>query len=289
MPESPHLVAYGHQLASLRSLPGVQLAAEASEAGIVGHLVVDAGVKVAQPVHLCFGLFEQLGVQNVRLDVIVKAGAQATLWSHCLFATPREAHHAMQGTVRLQEGAVLTYREAHYHGATGVIEVTPRARVILEKGSRYLADFSLIQGRVGRLDIDYSVEVGEAAVAELTSRVYGVGTDAIRIREGVVLAGPGARGLVKTRVAVRDEARAEIVGIMEGNATGARGHVDCLEVVRDRAEASAIPEVRVRHPQAKVTHEAAIGSVDKHQLETLMARGLTPEEAVDLIVRGMLA
>lgn len=289
LPESPHLVAYGHQLASLRALPGLQLTAEASETGIVGRLVIAAGVQIAQPVHLCFGLFEQLGVQNVQLDVIVEPGAQATLWSHCLFATPREAHHAMQGTLRLHEGAVLIYREAHYHGATGAIEVTPRARVILEKGSRYLADFSLIQGRVGRLDIDYSVEVGEAAVAELTSRVYGVGTDAIRIREGVVLAGPGARGLVKTRVAVRDEARAEIVGIMEGNAKGARGHVDCLEVVRDRAEASAIPEVRVRHPQAKVTHEAAIGSVDKHQLETLMARGLTPEEAVDLIVRGMLA
>jgi len=40
--------------------------------------------------------------------------------------------------------------------------------------------------------------------------------------------------------------------------------------------------------RAKVTHEAAIGSVDKKQLETLMSRGLDESEAVDVIVRGLL-
>jgi uncharacterized protein len=48
--------------------------------------------------------------------------------------------------------------------------------------------------------------------------------------------------------------------------------VDCMKIVQDQAHASAIPIVRVFHPEAKVTHEAAIGSVDKKELETLMAR-----------------
>jgi Fe-S cluster assembly scaffold protein SufB len=52
--------------------------------------------------------------------------------------------------------------------------------------------------------------------------------------------------------------------------------------------ASAVPLARVVHPLAKVTHEAAIGTVDRKQLETLMARGLTPDEAVDMIVKGVL-
>lgn len=56
----------------------------------------------------------------------------------------------------------------------------------------------------------------------------------------------------------------------------------------DRAVAKAIPIASVTHPQAKVTHEAAIGSVDRHQMETLMAHGLTPEDAVDVIVKGIL-
>jgi Fe-S cluster assembly scaffold protein SufB len=40
--------------------------------------------------------------------------------------------------------------------------------------------------------------------------------------------------------------------------------------------------------RAKLTHEAAIGSVDKKQIETLMARGLMEDEAVDVVVKGML-
>lgn len=75
---------------------------------------------------------------------------------------------------------------------------------------------------------------------------------------------------------------------MEVSAPAARGHLDCMEAVRDRAVGSTVPEVRVSHPQAKVTHETAIGSVDRRQLETLMARGLAPGEAVDLILRAML-
>ncbi len=47
--------------------------------------------------------------------------------------------------------------------------------------------------------------------------------------------------------------------------------------------------VRVRDDRAYVTHEAAIGTVDKKELETLMARGLDEERAVDVIIRGMLA
>lgn len=176
----------------------------------------------------------------------------------------------------------------HYHGPSGGIEVIPRAQVTVGPIARYIADFTLVQGRVGLLDIDYDVKVLEDGMAELTSKVYGHETDRIHIREAVSLDGANARGLIKSRVALDDEATAEITGATYGNAAGARGHVDCLEIVRGNAKASAVPEVSVSHPQAKVTHEAAIGSVDQKQLETLMARGLTPEEAVDVIVRGLL-
>jgi len=66
------------------------------------------------------------------------------------------------------------------------------------------------------------------------------------------------------------------------------GHVDCTEIIKDQAVARAIPIVDVRHPEAKVTHEAAIGSVDSTQLQTLMAHGLDEEEASDVIIQGLL-
>jgi Fe-S cluster assembly scaffold protein SufB len=97
-----------------------------------------------------------------------------------------------------------------------------------------------------------------------------------------VLSGAGGRLLELRGIALHLGAKDVLRGL---NLSGARGHVDCTEIVRDHAVVSAIPEVNVPHPQAKVTHEVAIGSVDSSQLETLMARGLDPDSAAGLISR----
>ncbi|MDZ7802692.1 SufB/SufD family protein [Thiohalophilus sp.] len=287
-PETAYLVAYGQDVVGMQSVPGVIIIPERTKHGIHARVTVLENYQLENPVHLCFSLFERFGVQNIDLELTLQAHSKATFWSHCLFTVPEVARHAMTAQVTIQEGAELVYNEVHYHGLSGGIEVIPRATVKLEPHARYRADFSLVQGRVGKLDIDYEVTVAEEGVAELTSKVYGHVADEIRIRETVSLDGDNARGLIKSRVALDDEATAEITGATYGNAMGTRGHVDCLEIVRGSAKASAIPEVRVSHPQAKVTHEAAIGSVDQAQLETLMARGLSPEDAVDRIILGIL-
>lgn len=64
--------------------------------------------------------------------------------------------------------------------------------------------------------------------------------------------------------------------------------MDCAEIVRDAAVAENTPMVIVRNAQARVTHEAAICSASKKELEKLMARGLGEDTAVDVIIRGML-
>ena len=287
-PDTAHLVAHGQRLISQQAIPGVEIQAQGDAEGIHARVVVAAGRIIPHPVHLCFGLFDRFGAQTVDLEVRIEAGAQAHFWSHCLFTIPELARHAMDARIELLPGSRLRYSEVHYHGQSGGIEVLPKARILVGEGAHYQADFSLVQGRVGRLEIDYEVKVGAQASAELLSRVHGRETDTITLNERVHLDGEGARGLLKTRVAVEDRAQARILGATYGNAAGARGHVDCLEIVRDQASASAVPEVRVTHPGAKVTHEAAIGSVDERQIDALMARGLTPSEAVDLIVLGML-
>ncbi|MCG6861130.1 MAG: SufD family Fe-S cluster assembly protein [Chromatiaceae bacterium] len=285
--ETGHLVAYGHDLISRADVPGLTMDVASAADGIRARIQVERGARIPRPVHLCFGLFQRRGIQNIDLELRLEAGSCATFWSHCLFSQVEHARHSMNALVKIEEGAHLTYQEAHYHGASGGIEVTPRANIRLGPRARYRSDFSLVQGQVGRLDIDYEVDVGAEAVAELTSKVYGHGNDHIRIREAVRLNGERAHGLIRSRIAADGDSWAQVLGVTEGNAAYTRGHVDCLEIVRERAQVSALPEVRVTHALAKVTHEAAIGSVDHRQLETLMSRGVAPEEAVDIIVRGM--
>lgn len=286
--QTAHMMASGHKLLSRRQVPGLTLAAEESADGIVADIRVASGMRLAHPLHLCFGVLPAVGRQHIRMHLVLEDDAVLDIVAHCFFPNAERVEHLMDAVVEVGAGAQLTYTEGHYHGPYGGVTVAPKATVRVGKHGLYRSDFSLTTGRVGKLDIDYEVEAAEAAMVELTARVFGHATDAIRIRERLVLAGRAARGLIKTRVALEDDATAEIVGITEGNAEGARGHMDCMEIVKDRAVASAQPLVKVTHPLAKVTHEAAIGSVDHHQMETLMAHGLSPEQAVDLIVGGLL-
>lgn len=286
--EIAHLVADGHTLLSMHGVAGLEVDAHETPGGISARVVVKEGIKLRNPVHLCFGVLHKKGTQKIRMDVKLEKNSSAHVIAHCIFPKAEKVRHIMDAVVEIGEGAEMRYSETHYHGLHGGIEVVPRAVVTIGKNGRYFTDFTLTTGRVGTLAIDYSVEAGENAVTELTARVFGHANDDIKIKEKVVLEGENSRGIIKTRVAIEDDARAEVTGITEGNAAGARGHVDCMEIVKDRAVAKAIPIVNVTNPLAKVTHEAAIGSVDKRQMETLMAHGLTPEEAVDVIVKGIL-
>jgi Fe-S cluster assembly scaffold protein SufB len=283
-----HIVAHGHRILSRRTVPGLRAELEETPEAIVGQVVIEPGAIIEQPIHLCFGLAHETGMQRIKIHLKVQAGANAKVLAHCLFPVALQAQHVMDAVIELDAGASLTYTEGHYHGVQGGMEVRPQAVVKVRSGARYVSDFSLLSGSVGSLGIDYAVEVEDDAVAELTAKVFGHRTDTIDIKESVLLLGRDSRGLIKTRVVVTERAKAQITGITEAYARGARGHVDCKEIIKDAATASAVPIVKVFHPEAKVTHEAAIGSVDRKEMETLMARGLTPEEAVELIVGGLL-
>lgn len=283
-----HLAASGHSILSSRVVEGIDVDAKETRNGISARVIVHEGVKLANPVHLCFGVLHKKGTQKIKMDVKLEKNSSAIFIAHCIFPNAEKVRHIMDAVVDIGEGANMRYSETHYHGLYGGIEVVPKLVVKVGKNGTYVTDFTLTTGRVGKLGIDYSVDAGEGAVVELTARVFGHANDEILIQEKVVLSGENARGIIKARVAIEDEATAEVRGITEGNAAGARGHVDCMEIVKDRAVAKAIPQVQVNHPLAKVTHEAAIGSVDKRQMETLMAHGLSPDEAVDVIVKGIL-
>jgi Fe-S cluster assembly scaffold protein SufB len=287
-PGIAHLSISGSRIVSSRMVAGIDVVTKELWNGIRAKIIVREGVKPAMPVHLCFGLLHKKGTQKIAMDVTLEKNSSAAFIAHCLFPNAEKVRHIMDAAVTVGEGAEMRYTETHYHGPSGGVEVIPKLSVVVGKDGRYYTDFTLVNGMVGKLGIDYEVEAGAGAVVELTSRVFGHGNDDITIREKVVLAGEDARGIIKARVAVEDDARAVITGITEGNAARARGHVDCMEIVKDRAIAKAYPYVQVNNPFAKVTHEAAIGSVDKRQLETLMAHGLSPEEAVDVIVKGIL-
>ncbi len=288
MPQIATLVVSANQVLASHEVPGIRFEAEPLEHGVRARIFVEPGTRLEHPVHLCFGVTPAEGIQEIQSEYEIGEGADVKFLAHCSFPNAIKVEHRMNAHMHIGKNAKLSYTEEHYHGPHGGVEVRPCSVVVVDDGGRFTSIFNINRGRVGLLDLDYTIDAGANTVIEMITKAYGKDTDKVKVQELVRLNGEGAHSLAKTRIAVRGEATSEVNTITEGNAPGARGHMDCTEIVRDTAWASNNPQVVVRNSQAQVTHEAAIGTVNRKELESVMARGLDEDEAVDLIIRGMI-
>lgn len=288
-PEVAYLVVHHNEVLGAQLIPGLEIDVQELEDGISADIRLLEGTEVKKPVHICFGMFPETGIQKILMNVNIEKDAKVALQAHCTFPNAVDVQHIMDANISIGEDAEYTYFERHVHGDRGGIKVYPKAVVTLERGAKFKTEFELLKGRVGEIYVDYETTCKEHSVMEMTARINGTADDMIQIKETGYLIGEGARGVLTSRIAVRGNAKAEVYNTMKATAPFTRGHVDCNEIVQGNGIAKAIPIVDVNHPQAHVTHEAAIGSVDNKQLETLMARGLSEDEAVELIIAGLLS
>jgi Fe-S cluster assembly scaffold protein SufB len=288
-PNVAHMEINHNRVLGMHAVPGLNIDVDELDDGISAKIVLDEGTQVANPVHLCFGMLPKEGIQRIVLDVNIGAGAKISLLAHCTFPFAVDVQHLMNAEIKVGEDAEYSYFERHVHSPSGGVQVIPKAAVEVARNALFKTEFELLKGRVGMIDIDYEATCHERAVLDMSARISGRSNDHIKIHETAHLIGEYARGVLTSKIAVRDSARAEVYNKVTASAAFARGHVDCKEIIQDEGQAQAVPIVDVRHPKAHVTHEAAIGSVDSKQLETLMARGLDEDEAVEVIISGLLS
>jgi len=286
--EYASMIINGDRVLAKNSTRGIKIITRRIKDGVSAQIVIKRGYKSKNPVHLCFGMLPREGRQVIRTKIIAEESSEAKFIAHCIFPNAVKIEHVMDSRVFVGKNAKVEYEETHYHGKTGGVRVLPKTRAIVAEGGEYNSSFVIKSGRAGFINIDYEVKLDERAKSMLVSKIYGKEDDEIIAKESIILNGPHSSGVVKTRMALKNNAKSKVIGKTIGIGEYSRGHVDCTEIIMDNAKAEASPVVMAVNPRAKVTHEAAIGSVDKKQLITLMTRGLTEEQAIDIIVQGLL-
>jgi Fe-S cluster assembly protein SufD len=103
--------------------------------------------------------------------------------------------------------------------------------------------------------------------------------------------GRETRSNLLLKVAVRDHARSVYGGMIEVAPTAV--HTDAYVANRNLllsqgAKADSIPRLEIQANDVKCGHGATAGHIDSDQRFYLMARGVPPEEASSLIVRGFM-
>lgn len=283
------IIISGDKIIGLNNVDGVEIEAGKQDFGVWARIKILENKKVAMPIHLCTGFLGKEGEQRINFEFIVEDGASVNFISHCSFPWSTKLTHKMTAIVKIGKNASMTYSDAHFHSEAGGITVISETHAIVEENGRYSNIFELTKTRVGKLTVKMDVDLKERSVANLESKVRGKSDDEINIKESISLNGKNAHGMAKSKIVATDQTHARIINEAFGNAPYSKGHIECTEITKGyQVDVATLPVLKVTNDLSELTHEASIGRINSRQLETLISKGMSEEEATEFIIKGIL-
>lgn len=247
-----------------------------------------AGHKIVEPVHSCLLMKTPRIQQNVHNLIIVEEDAELHLITGC--ATPKRLEQSLHLGISefyLKENARLSFTMVHRWSEK--TNVRPRSAALVEKGAHYISNYVILSA-VGSLQSYPTIYLhGPNAKADLYSAIYGLENSNIDIGGRIILEAKGTQGQVISRTVACDQAKIIARGELIGQHPDTRAHLACDGLLLSPAASiQAVPELKAETTGTELSHEATVGKVEAEQLNYLMSRGFTEEEATNLIVRGFI-
>jgi Fe-S cluster assembly scaffold protein SufB len=252
-----------------------------------GYVIIGRkGTKNILPVQACLFLGREQ-IQYVHNIIIAEEGAELHIVSGC--ASGRHvgkggAHYGIS-EFYVKRNAKISFTMIHTWGEE--IEVYPRSASEVEENGTFLSNYVCMQP-VKKVQMYPTANLnGRNAVARFSSIVIGTPGSLLDIGSRAILGAEGASAELITRAITRGGtilSRGEI----RGTTRGTRGHLECKGLILRDGLIHAIPEIQGTVVGTELSHEAAVGKIAQEEIEYLMARGLSEDEATATIIRGFL-
>lgn len=261
--------------------------ADVAQAPPAGYFIrAKKGMKTVFPVKSCLYLGSSNLNQRVHNVIIAEEGSELHVITGC--TTPSHVDRGLHIGVSeffIQKDARVSFTMIHSWGKE--VEVRPRTGITIAEGGSLSNNYILLKPVKTIQTFPTATLAGRGAVASFNSVIYSTMGN-IDIGSNVFLDGPDTSAESISRVvSVGGEVIAR--GRMTGRVPGARAHLECVGLLlSEKGRIYSIPELDGQSRDLDMSHEAAVGRISEEELEYLMARGLTSDEATSVIVRGFL-
>ncbi len=245
------------------------------------------GQKTTFPVQACLYLTKARLVQNVHNIIIAEEGSELHIITGCTTASKEEPGlHLGVSEFYIKRGAKVTFTMIHSWNPETAVR--PRTAAIIEEDGLFMSNYLLMKP-VHSLQMYPSARcVGENATVRYNSILVAGKDSTLDVGSRTFLNARGAKTEIISR-AITTGGNITARGSIEGNAPEVKGHLECRGLIMgEKGMIHAIPELKGNLAGIDLSHEAAVGKIAEEEVEYLMARGLTREEATATIVRGFL-
>ncbi len=244
------------------------------------------GMKTVFPVKSCLYLGSTNLNQRVHNVIIAEKGSELHVITGC--TTPAHVQRGLHVGVSeffIQKNAKISFTMIHSWGKE--VEVRPRTGITIAEGGSLSNNYICLRPVKTLQTFPTATLAGRGAVASFNTVIYS-SMGNIDVGSNVNLNAPDTSAESISRVvSVGGEVIAR--GRMTGTVPGARAHLECVGLLlSEKGRIYSIPELDGRSKDLDMSHEAAVGRISEEELEYLMARGLSSEEATSVIVRGFL-
>lgn len=248
-------------------------------------LIARKGSQTTFPLQTCLFLASD-NIQHVHNIIIAEEGSELHLIAGCASSQKTKAG-AHYGVTEIYIGKDAKVTQTMIHTWSEFIEVYPRSVAIVEERGIFLSNYvCMVPAR--RVQMYPTAELrGDGAVARFSSIMLATPGSYLDTGSRAILSAKGTTAELITR-AITTGGTIISRGHILGSVSDTKGHIECRALILKDGIIHAIPEIEGRVVDCELSHEAAVGKIARDEIEYLMARGLSEDEATATIIRGFL-
>ncbi len=246
------------------------------------------GAEVTFPLQSCLMITKRNLEQKVHNIIIAEEGSNAHIITSCLqHSTVDNASHLGISEIYVRKHATLNFTMIHQWSENTLVR--PRTAAEIADNASFVSNYVCMRPVRDIQMYPAAYCNGDDSRVSFNSILYGHKNSLLDIGSKAVLNGKGSKAEMVSRAISREGSKMIIRGLIEGNSSDCKGHLECRGLLMDDASfMQSIPELIARRKGVEITHEAAVGKVSEKEVAYLMTRKLSRDEATSLIIRGFM-
>ena len=244
------------------------------------------GTKSIYPIQACLYLDKQGIQQNVHNIIIAEEDSELHIITGCS-TSPHVSKgiHVGISEFYVKKNAKLSFTMIHNWAEDMVVR--PRSVAQVEEGGLFLNNYICMKPVRTLQMYPTTYLVGDGAVARFYSIIVGSPNSEYDVGGRIFLKKPGTRAEIIART-ISNGGKIISRGHLIGEVADIKAHLECKGLILNGGLIYAVPELEGHADGVEMSHEAAVGKIAQEEINYLMSRGLSEEEATSTIVRGFL-